>query len=232
SGPTVAVICEYDALPKIGHACGHNLIAEAGFGAGLAIKAAMEANPDIPGKVVVLGTPAEEGGGGKKTLIEKGAFKDIDIALMVHPSPDNHLYPPFIGIQRVIIKYTGKEAHASGYPWEGLNALDAAVACYNNVALLRQHIKPTCKIHGVITKGGEAPNIIPGHTEVQFYYRAHSSKEMENLKKRLEACFKSAALATGCEISITYDDSNAYESLITNRVLAELYKKYATALGK
>ncbi|CAL1290764.1 unnamed protein product [Larinioides sclopetarius] len=146
-GPAVVVICEYDALPKIGHACGHNLIAESGLGAGIAIKAALEEFPEIAGKVIVLGTPAEEGGGGKVTLINGGAFKDVDAALMVHPAPDDHLYPPFIGIKRKIISFTGQEAHASGYPWEGLNALDAAVGAYNNLALLRQHIKPTCRVH-------------------------------------------------------------------------------------
>lgn len=229
-GPTVAVICEYDALPGVGHACGHNLIAESGLGAGIAIKAAIE-KKDVPGKVVVLGTPAEEGGAGKVVLLKAGAFQDIDIALMVHPSPSDHLYPPFIAIKRVIVRYIGKEAHASGFPWDGLNALDAAVACYNNVALLRQHIKPTCKVHGIITKGGDAPNIIPGNTELQFYFRAASTNELMNLQKRLEACFNSAATATGCQCSYAYIEGEDYESLITNRVLAELYKKHAEEQG-
>jgi len=229
-GPTIAVICEYDALPKVGHACGHNLIAEAGLGAGLAIKAAIE-KFNVPGKVVVLGTPAEEGGGGKVILIDAGAFKNIDIALMVHPSPDNHLYPPFIGIKRVTVNYVGKESHASGYPWEGLNALDAAVACYNNVSLLRQHIKPTCKIHGIITKGGEAANVIPGNTEVVLYFRAATTKDLLSLQKRVEACISSAATATGCQYSLNYAAENEYDSLMTNKVLAEIYKKYAVEQG-
>ncbi|GFT26970.1 peptidase M20 domain-containing protein 2 [Nephila pilipes] len=230
-GPTIVVICEYDALPKIGHACGHNLIAESGLGAGIAIKSALEAIPEISGKVVVLGTPAEEGGGGKVTLIRGGAFKDVDAALMVHPSPDNHLYPPFIAIKRKIIKFTGREAHASGYPWEGLNALDAAVGAYNNIALLRQHIKPTCRVHAIITKGGEAPNVIPGNTEMQLYYRAATNYEMENLNKRIDSCLTAAAMSTGCEVSIENDKENEYQSLMTNKVLAERYKKYAEKLG-
>lgn len=228
-GPTVVVICEYDALPGVGHACGHNLIAETGLGAGLAIKAAIEKH-NVPGKVVVLGTPAEEGGGGKIILLDAGAFKDVDIALMVHPSPDDHLYPPFIAIKRVAVRYIGKEAHASGYPWDGLNALDAAVACYTNVSLLRQHIKPTCKIHGIITKGGDVPNVIPGNSELMFYFRAASTNDLLKLEKRLEACYKSAAEATGCQYSLEYE-KDGYDSLITNKILAELYKKYSDEQG-
>lgn len=230
-GPTVAVICEYDALPEVGHACGHNLIAEAGLGAGLAVKAVMEHFPQIPGKIVVLGTPAEEGGGGKIDLIKSGAFKDIDVALMVHPGTSDHLYPPFIGIGRVSVTYTGKEAHASGYPWQGINALDAAVACYNNVALLRQHIKPTCRLHGIITNGGVVPNIIPARSALDFYYRAASSHDLEELRKRLEHCCRSAAEATGCGVSFRWDTSSAYENLISNRILAELYGKYSKSMG-
>lgn len=231
TGPTIVVICEYDALPKIGHACGHNLIAESGLGAGIAIKSALETIPEISGKVVVLGTPAEEGGGGKVILIKGGAFKDVDAALMVHPSPDNHLYPPFIAIKRKSIQFIGREAHASGYPWEGLNALDAVVGAYNNLALLRQHIKPTCRVHAIITKGGEAPNVIPGNTEMKLYYRAPTNYEMESLGKRIDSCMTAAAMSTGCEVSINNEESEAYQSLMTNKTLAERYKKYAEKLG-
>ncbi|KAG8201512.1 hypothetical protein JTE90_011188 [Oedothorax gibbosus] len=230
-GPVVVTICEYDALPQIGHACGHNLIAEAGLGAGLAIKAAMEAFPDIPGKVVVLGTPAEEGGGGKVVLINAGAFKDVDAALMVHPSPNDHLYPPFIAIERVIIEFFGKEAHASGYPWEGVNALDAAVNCYNGLSQLRQHIKPTCRVHAIITKGGEMPNIIPGYSKMDLYYRAATTYDMECLRKRIDAIVKASAESTGCEFKIEKGDGYGYKSLMTNKVLAEKYRKYAESLG-
>ncbi|XP_015924582.2 xaa-Arg dipeptidase [Parasteatoda tepidariorum] len=230
-GPVVATICEYDALPEVGHACGHNLIAESGFGAGLAIKAAMTTYPEIPGKVVVIGTPAEEGGGGKIKLINAGVFNDVDVALMVHPAPNDHLFPPFIGIERMTITFTGKESHASGYPWEGLNALDAVVGCYNNIALLRQQIKPTCKVHGIITKGGDAANIIPGLTEMILYIRAATTFDMQSLKKRIEACIKSAAYATGCQEEIKYFDEENYQSLMTNKLLAEIYKEYAEGFG-
>ncbi|GIY64511.1 peptidase M20 domain-containing protein 2 [Caerostris extrusa] len=212
AGPAIVVICEYDALPKIGHACGHNLIAESGLGAGIAIKTVLETCPEISGKVVVLGTPAEEGGGGKIDLINGGAFKNIDAALMK------------------IISFTGQEAHASGYPWEGINALDAAVATYNNLALLRQHIKPTCRVHAIIKKGGEAANVIPGYSELDLFYRAATNFEMEKLNKRIDACINAAAVSTGCEVSIEID-KNSYQSLMTNKILAERYKKYAEKLG-
>lgn len=231
NGPTVAVICEYDALPEVGHACGHNLIAESGLGAGLAVKAVLERFPEIPGKIVVLGTPAEEGGGGKIDLINAGAFKDIDIALMVHPGTSDHLFPPFIGIGRVKVTYIGKEAHASGYPWQGINALDAAVAAYNNVALLRQHIKPNCRIHGIITNGGVVPNIIPARTDMEFYYRAATSGDLEALRKRVEHCCTSAAEATGCKVSFNWDTSSSYKNLISSKILAELYGKYSQSMG-
>ncbi|XP_054719607.1 xaa-Arg dipeptidase-like [Uloborus diversus] len=230
-GPTVVVICEYDALPRIGHACGHNLIAESGLGAGLAIKTAMEKNPNIPGKVVVLGTPAEEGGAGKITLLSAGAFEGVDAALMVHPGPLDHLYTPFIGVSRATVQFNGKEAHASGYPWDGVNALDAAVACYTNYSHLRQHIKPDCRIHAIITKGGDAPNVIPGHTELKVHCRSATTKDLENLNKKVAACAESAAIATGCTYKIIPDKEPAYESLMTNSVLAERYKKYAEHFG-
>ncbi|XP_067118212.1 xaa-Arg dipeptidase-like [Centruroides vittatus] len=231
NSPKVAVICEYDALPEIGHACGHNLIAEAGVAAALAIKNVLENQTTIQGKVVVLGTPAEEGGGGKIKLIEAGAFKDIDVALMVHPSPTDHLYPPFIGVLKLTVSYKGKAAHASGYPWEGLNALDAAVACYSNIAFLRQQIKPTCRIHAVITKGGKVPNVIPEETELKLYIRASNSRELDNLKKRVERCCIAAADATGCKVKVDFITDGQYDPLITNDYLARTYKKYAEPMG-
>lgn len=231
NSPKIAILCEYDALPEIGHACGHNLIAEAGVAASIAIKKVLENQNNIQGKVVVIGTPAEEGGGGKIKLIQGGAFKDIDAALMVHPSPTDHLYPPFIGVLKLTVNYTGKAAHASGYPWEGLNALDAAVACYSNIAFLRQQIKPNCRIHCVITKGGHVPNIIPEETELKLYIRAANSRELENLRKRVEGCCTAAAQATGCQVKITFDSEHRYEHLITNRYLADTYKKYAEQMG-
>lgn len=228
-GVTVCIICEYDALPDIGHACGHNLIAEAGIAAALAVKATLE-SANFPGKLVVLGTPAEEGGGGKAILIRAGAFKDIDFAMMVHPAPLDMMYPTLLAVIRVEVKYFGREAHAAIAPWEGLNALDAAVACYNNISMLRQQMKPEWRIHGIITKGGTRPNIIPAETAMQFYIRATTQAEVELLKLAAIRCFEAAANATGCEVQYKFE-KNSYDSFIFLKPYQDVYKKHAEELG-
>jgi len=145
--PTIAVLCEYDALPGIGHACGHNLIAASGVAVGLALKAVLG---DGNGTVVVLGSPAEEGGGGKIYLIERGAFKNVDAAMMLHPTPGDSAYPNVIAIQQLEIEFHGRNAHAAAFPWEGVNALDALVLSYNGISAMRQHLRPDVRVHGVI----------------------------------------------------------------------------------
>ncbi|XP_064462433.1 xaa-Arg dipeptidase-like [Ornithodoros turicata] len=229
NGPVVCIICEYDALPVVGHACGHNLIAEAGFAAGVAVKETLQSDPNLAGKVVVLGTPAEERDGGKKDLIAAGAFNDIDVAMMVHPSRSNELCPLFIGVGHICIEYTGKAAHASGYPWEGTNALDAAVACYNSLAYLRQHIKPHCRIHAIITNGGAAVNIVPEFSSMEIQYRAPSRGALAELKKKVLSCINAGAEATGCVVKFTKD--NSIDPVVTNAALAKLYKSSAEQLG-
>ncbi|KAF8763986.1 Peptidase M20 domain-containing protein 2 [Argiope bruennichi] len=231
SGPTVAILLEYDALPEIGHACGHNLIAEAGLAAAIAVKAAMEEDADLKGKLVVMGTPAEEGGGGKIRLLELGAFEGIDAAMMVHPAKITNFFPRTLCNVRYSVQYKGKEAHAGACPWEGRNALDAAVSCYLNIAQLRQHLKPSWKIQAIITKGGTIPNIIPSAAEMEVHLRTPTRNELKVLRTRAEACFTSAATATGCEVQFRYDEANAYENLITNKVLANIFKEYAERLG-
>ncbi|GIY15292.1 peptidase M20 domain-containing protein 2 [Caerostris extrusa] len=231
-GPTVAVLLEYDALPEIGHACGHNLIAEAGLGAALAIKAAMEGDADLHGKLVVLGTPAEEGGGGKIRLLELGAFDGIDVAMMVHPSPHSNIFPVTLCNVKYKIEFRGKEAHAGACPWEGRNALDAAVTCYQSIAQLRQHIKPSWRIQAIITKGGTVTNVIPSHTTMQVSLRTPTRGERSQLQTRVEACLTSAASATGCEVQFQYDEANSYENMVTNKTLGNLFKKYAHKLGQ
>ncbi|XP_055948531.1 xaa-Arg dipeptidase-like isoform X1 [Argiope bruennichi] len=231
SGPTVAILLEYDALPEIGHACGHNLIAEAGLAAAIAVKAAMEEDADLKGKLVVMGTPAEEGGGGKIRLLELGAFEGIDSAMMVHPAKITNFFPRTLCNVRYSVQYKGKEAHAGACPWEGRNALDAAVSCYLNIAQLRQHLKPSWKIQAIITKGGTIPNIIPSAAEMEVHLRTPTRNELKVLRTRAEACFTSAATATGCEVQFRYDEANAYENLITNKVLANIFKEYAERLG-
>ncbi|MEY2403596.1 MAG: hypothetical protein QOD38_1147, partial [Acidimicrobiaceae bacterium] len=157
-GPTIAVLCEYDALPGIGHACGHNIIGTAGLGAGVAAAALAD---ELGGRVVILGTPAEEGGGGKELLAQRGAFDGVDAAMMVHPAGSDLVLMNVIAIHQMKVRYHGEAAHAAAFPHKGRNALDAAVLGYMNVAALRQHIKPNERIHGIFTHGGDKPNIVP-----------------------------------------------------------------------
>ena len=229
--PNVCVISEYDALPEIGHACGHNLIAEAGVAAGLGLKGAMEiSHGAIKGTVTVLGTPAEEGGGGKLKLIKNGAFKDIDVAMMVHPFPETFVRPIYIGRKSFTITYTGKAAHAAAYPWEGVNALDAAVLAYNSISVLRQQMKPTWRMHSIISNGGVKPNIIPEASEIQIYCRAPTIQEMDLLVSKVTSCFQAAAQATGCEVKINEND-NFYTNVKQNSSLAEAFGDNFRALG-
>ena len=216
----VCVICEYDALPEIGHACGHNLIAEAGIAAGLGLQAALQQG--LIGHVIVMGTPAEEDGSGKAILIDHGAFKDIDIAMMVHPGPKNILVPTYDAMMELYITYTGKAAHAAAFPWEGVNALDAAVIAYTSLSTLRQQLKPTWQLHGVIVDGGVKPNIIPERSKLFYFLRAPTTTELKILKEKAYMCFKAASTATGC--SVVIEDKCASDNLMTNCVLLEHYK--------
>ena len=221
--PNVCVICEYDALPDIGHACGHNLIAEAGVAAGLGLKAALEACQDgLKGRVTVLGTPAEEGGGGKVLLIENGAFDDVDVAMMVHPYPQNVLIPEYLATLRQIVTYTGKAAHAAAFPWEGVNALDAAVTAYSSISVMRQQMKPSYRVHGIIKEGGVKPNIIPERAVMEFQIRAPTVCELNELEARVRACFEAAANSTGCQVRIE-STAKPYNNLITNDTMAKLF---------
>uniref|UniRef100_A0A3B4WI09 Peptidase M20 domain-containing protein 2 n=1 Tax=Seriola lalandi dorsalis TaxID=1841481 RepID=A0A3B4WI09_SERLL len=225
----VAFLCEYDALPGIGHACGHNLIAEVGAAAAVGLKAALENQTElpVPVKITVLGTPAEEAIGGKIDLIKEGAFADVDLVFMAHPAQQD---TPFLPCVAVSVKYLGKASHASAYPWEGVNALDAAVLAYNNISVLRQQLKPEWRLHGIIIHGGVKPNIIPAYTELQFYLRTPLVKDLCDLKAKAEACFRAAAVATGCQVEITYP-SHAYYNILPNAALANLYEHNGKALG-
>ena len=200
--PNVCVICEYDALPEIGHACGHNLIAEAGVAAGLGLKAALECEGAPKGRVTVMGTPAEEIGGGKIDLIDKGAFEDIDIAMMVHPFPETHIRPIYNARRTLKISYSGKAAHAAAYPWEGVNALDAIMTAYTSISVLRQQMKPTWRVHSIVTKGGAKPNIIPEYAELLTYVRAPNMEELDILTEKVTQCYEAAAKGTGCEVTV------------------------------
>ena len=227
-GPTVAILCEYDALPGIGHACGHNVIATSGAGAGAALAAVKDQLPK--GRVQVIGTPAEEGGGGKIKLIKAGVFKDVDAAMMIHGFDRTLLHQDLLGIARATLEFTGKASHASADPWEGVNALDACVQTYNAVSMLRQQMRPDCRIHGIITSGGAAANIIPEYASAIFYVRAPSIDAMWDLYRRVIACAEGAAKASGCELQVTQHDS-VYEPMKSSRVLLDLFKANMTSVG-
>lgn len=226
----VGLICEYDALPGIGHACGHNLISEVGVGAALGLKAALEGSNQDLGKVVVLGTPAEEGGGGKIKMIENGCFDELDFCLMAHPKPFSCVYPTCLAMQDVRVLFHGVSSHASAFPWEGVNALDAAVMAYNALSVLRQQLKPSWRLHGVITDGGAKPNIIPEKASLAYYVRAPTEKELGSLREKVHRCFESAAQATGCTVDIDWN-SMFYSNMATNEHLAKLYQQNAEELG-
>ncbi|XP_022291117.2 xaa-Arg dipeptidase-like [Crassostrea virginica] len=229
-GPHVAVLCEYDALPEIGHACGHNLIAEVGVAAGLGIKAAFEKAGKPLGKLSVIGTPAEEGGGGKIVLIKNGVFDDVDVAMMSHPAPVDMLDMGFNAVNRVKITFKGRSSHAAAFPWEGVNALDAAVNAYQSVSNLRQQMKPTWRVHGIISKGGIKPNIIPDETELEYYIRAPTIKELDVLTEKVLNCFHSAAQATGCTVDIKFAE-NKFMDLIHNKTLLKTYEDNIKTFG-
>ncbi|KAJ8008925.1 hypothetical protein DPEC_G00083480 [Dallia pectoralis] len=228
----VGFLCEYDALPGIGHACGHNLIAELGAAAAIGLKAVVESTPDFPVavQVTVLGTPAEEDEGGKIDLIREGAFDGLDVVFMAHPSQEDASWLPDMAVQSVKVRYHGKETHAAAYPWKGVNALDAAVLAYNSVSVLRQQLKPDWRIHGIISHGGVKPNIIPAYTELEYYLRAPARKDIPIFKAKAEMCFRSAAVATGCEVELEFA-RNVFHNVLRNPTLLRLYELNGEALG-
>lgn len=216
-GRLVVFNAEYDALPGIGHACGHNLIATSSIAAFVATAEALK-NSDIPGRVRLLGTPAEESGGGKIKLIKAGAYRGVDACLMAHPGPSDMKKmstiagPSMDGVsatrslarKQVKVTFQGKNAHAGLNPWDGNNALDAVVSSYLNISLLRQQIPPTARIHGVIRQGGNEPNIIPDSASLEYFIRDSTASSVDSLAKKVENCFNAGALATGCEAHCTW----------------------------
>ncbi len=207
----VAFNAEYDALPGMGHACGHNLIAIASIAAFFGLAAQLKASK-VPGRVRLIGTPAEEGGGGKVLLIDAGAYKDVDACLMVHPAPPwpkspasmvqttGSAYSTTNANVKFNVSFIGKPAHAAVAPYEGVNALDAAVLSYSAVSMLRQQTRPEDRIHSVILEGGQRPNVITASTKSQYYVRSGTLKAARKLKERVKNCFDGAALATGCKV--------------------------------
>ena len=228
SGPTVAVLCEYDALPGIGHACGHNIIAAAGLGAGVALSAVAEL---CGGNLRLMGTPAEEGGGGKVEMARKGAFKNIDAAMMIHPSDQDLARMNAIAIQQLFVRFEGLAAHAAVSPDRGKNALDAAVLGYMNVAAMRQHIRPTERVHGIFTKAGEKPNIVPREAEMDWYVRSDTIESLQPLKARITKCLEAGAMAADCTISFDWQ-KNTYADLVDNLPLLTSYVQNSAQMGR
>lgn len=227
-GPTVGVICEYDALPGLGHACGHNIIAASGLGAGLAAATVAD---DLGCTVKVFGTPAEEGGGGKVVMVERGAFEGLDAALMVHPSGRDLTLMSTLAIDQLRVTYSGAEAHAAAAPHVGRNALDAAVLGYMGVAALRQHITDSERVHGVITHGGDKPNIVPARAETEWYVRSPTLGGLDELSARVQEALRSGATATGCSCSIE-PQGRRYADMIDNRTLLAAFVSNARHVGR
>jgi amidohydrolase len=228
-GPLHIGICaEYDALPEIGHACGHNIICSAAVGAGIALAGLAD---DLGITVTVFGTPAEEGGGGKILMLDRGAFAGVHAAMMVHPAPLEQAVMGCLAVAHVNVDYHGKAAHASAYPEEGINAADAITVAQTAIGLLRQHIRPSDRIHGIVIRGGEAPNIVPAHTTAKYYIRSRTLAELAELEPRVNRCFEAGALATGCTVEIT-PQSPPYSEMRADPELTALYRDNAEALGR
>ncbi len=229
TGPKVVICCEYDALPEVGHACGHNIIATAAVGAGVALAGLAD---ELGIRVTVLGTPAEEAGGGKVDLINAGALEGVTAAMMVHPEGRaNTVDPAFLAIQAYVVEFFGKAAHASGSPELGINALDAAFQAYNNISTLRQQILPSDRVHGIISHGGEVANVIPAYTRMEWMIRATTEDRLVELTEKVMACFEAAAKATGCRLQVT-PDGHPFSEMRSNPTLVELFKTNAAALGR
>ncbi len=228
TGPlNIAIIAEYDALPEVGHACGHNIISAAAIGAGIALAAVAEAL-DIT--VSVIGTPAEEGGGGKIVMVDKGVFDNVHCALMVHPGPSDLLLPEVLAAQTLEVTYTGIPAHAGAFPERGINASDALVVAQVAIGLLRQALTEGDRVHGIVISGGEASNIIPARATAEWMVRAPTVARLDELRERVRRCFEAGALASGAELEIVARP--VYADMRHDSALTSLYAKNVEALGR
>jgi amidohydrolase len=230
-GPLHVAICaEYDCLPGIGHACGHNIIAAMSAGAGVA---AAKVADEVGMTVSVIGTPAEEVGNasGKILLLERGAFRGVHAAMMVHPAPFDIMSMKIIAASVFDVHYTGKESHASAFPELGVNAADALTIAQTAIGLLRQHIRPVDRIHGIITKGGDAPNVVPAHTSARYMIRAETLSALNELSPRVLRCFEAGALATGSKLEVVGGDK-PYAEMRQDSEIAAIYQRNAESLGR
>ncbi len=231
SGPLHIGICaEYDSLPGIGHACGHNVIAASALGAALA---AAQVADDVGLTISVIGTPAEEVGNasGKILLLERGAFRGLHAAMMVHPAPFDMLKANIIAASMFDVHCTGKESHASAFPELGINAADALTIAQTALGLLRQHIRSTDRIHGIVTQGGVAPNVVPAHTTARYIVRSQTLEELKELRPRVYRCFEAGGLATGAKVEILGGDK-PYAEMRHDETLAKFYRRNSEALGR
>jgi amidohydrolase len=226
-GPTVAFLAEYDALPGLGHACGHNLIGTSAVGAGLAMKAVL---PELAGRIQVIGTPAEEGGGGKAYLVDAGVFENVDAAMMIHPSGKNLIGRRSLTVYHVRIEFYGQSAHAAAWPDEGINALDGIILTFTGINALRQHVRDDVRIHGIITHGGDAPNIVPDYAAGEFYVRAADTPYCEAVVAKVRACAEGAAQATGARLEFAQTGPR-YDARMPNPTLVALAKANMEGLG-
>ena len=230
SGPVVALAGEYDALPEVGHGCGHNLMCSSSAGA--AIAAASVLGREFGGEVRFIGTPAEEAGNGKVHLIRAGVFEDVDVCLQIHPADNTSAEIHCLAITEVGVTFRGVLAHASADPWLGKNALDAIVLLYSMVAQWRQHLKPGERVHGIITNGGAAPNIVPDLTAGRWYLRTPVDADLEPMIERFRAMADAAASATGCAVEITEDPTNRCRTMLNNPTLIEVWRRHLAAAGE
>ena len=226
--PVIAILAEYDALPKLGHACGHNLIAACAVGAGVASKPAID---QFGGSILVIGTPSEEIQGGKAVMAEREAFNNLDIAMMVHPGVHNTVTTQALACQALEVEFFGKAAHAAARPEAGINALEAMLQSFAAINSLRQHIKTKARIHGIITDGGEAANIVPAHSAATFLVRAEDELYLEELKQRVINCFMGAATASGARLEYRWANIR-YIPVRNNLTLARLFRQNMQSLGR
>ena len=226
SSPRIGILAEYDALPGLGHGCGHNTMAASGVGAAIALAAVAE---ELPGEVVFLGTPAEERGSGKQFMIDDGLFEGIDAALLYHPCDRNHVESHPLASEDVDVVYTGLQAHASSDPWLGKNALDALISLFTSVGLWRQQLRPSARVHGIIREGGTAANIIPDRATAWFMIRSDDEADYERMRDRFRQMCEAAALATGTTVEVTF--SGRASTMRNNQVLAGRFRANMAAYG-
>lgn len=227
SGPTVSYLCEYDALPDVGHGCGHNMIGTMGAGAGVLLSKVLK---DIGGKVVVFGTPAEETDGGKVYMANAGVFNDVDVALILHPAEANYESGSSLAMDAIQFEFKGKPSHAAAEPEKGINALDATILTFNGINALRQHVTSDVRIHGIIKEGGVAANIVPERAVAQFYVRAAERDNLDQVVEKVKNIARGAALMTGAELKISnYEIS--YDNMNTNKVLSKTFSENLKFIG-